>query len=108
MAWLFLISGGFFETLFAFCLNKAGGDTHRILWFSGFVLSVSVSMFLLYLSMKGEHGIPMGTAYAVWTGIGAAGAVITGIFILHEPAHFMRLFFLCTLIASVIGLKFFA
>jgi quaternary ammonium compound-resistance protein SugE len=47
----------------------------------------------------------LGTAYAVWTGIGAVGTVIAGIFFFREPADFWRLFFICTLIASIIGLK---
>jgi quaternary ammonium compound-resistance protein SugE len=60
-------------------------------------------MYLLFVASK---TIPIGTAYAVWTGIGAAGTVIAGIFLFHEPAHFWRLFFLSTLIFSIIGLKF--
>ena len=49
--------------------------------------------------------MPIGTAYAVWTGIGAVGAVLLGIFVFKEPADFWRIFFLCTLVASVVGLK---
>jgi len=59
-------------------------------------------MWLLY---KATHEIPMGTAYAVWTGIGAAGTVIAGIFLFNETVDFWRIFFLSTLILSVIGLK---
>lgn len=54
---------------------------------------------------KATQTIPLGTAYPVWTGIGAVGAVITGIFVFREPATFWRLFFLTTLIGSIIGLK---
>jgi len=57
------------------------------------------------LLAKATQTIALGTAYPVWTGIGAVGAVVIGIFIFHEPATFWRLFFLTTLIASIIGLK---
>jgi quaternary ammonium compound-resistance protein SugE len=60
-------------------------------------------MFLLY---KATQTLPMGTAYAVWTGVGACGTVIVGILFFKEPAAFWRLFFLFTLIGSIIGLKF--
>lgn len=54
---------------------------------------------------KSIQTLPIGTAYAVWTGIGAAGSVIAGIFIFKEPADFWRLFFIFMLIASILGLK---
>jgi quaternary ammonium compound-resistance protein SugE len=60
-------------------------------------------MFLLY---KATQGLPIGTAYAVWTGIGAVGTVLLGIIFFKEPADFWRLFFISTLIGSIIGLKF--
>ncbi len=60
-------------------------------------------MFLLY---KATQTLPIGTAYAVWTGIGAVGTVLLGIFIFKEPANFWRIFFLSTLIISIVGLKF--
>jgi quaternary ammonium compound-resistance protein SugE len=59
-------------------------------------------MFLLY---KATLSLPIGTAYAVWTGIGAVGTVLVGIFIFKEPVDFWRLFFLSTLIGSLLGLK---
>lgn len=63
-------------------------------------------MFLLYKAISvGTNPIPIGTAYAVWTGIGAVGAVLMGIFVFNEPATFWRMFFVMTLIASVVGLK---
>jgi quaternary ammonium compound-resistance protein SugE len=60
-------------------------------------------MLLLY---KATQTLPIGTAYAVWTGIGAVGTVLLGIFIFKEPANFWRIFFLSTLIISIVGLKF--
>lgn len=105
MDWVMLIIAGFFEVGFATCLGKAKEATGNaaVWWMFGFFLSLSISMYLLY---KATQTLPIGTAYAVWTGIGAAGTVLVGIFIFKEPAEFWRLFFLTTLIASVIGLKF--
>ena len=60
-------------------------------------------MFLLY---KATQTLPLGTAYAVWTGVGAVGTVLVGIFFFKEPADFWRLFFIFTLIGSIVGLKF--
>jgi quaternary ammonium compound-resistance protein SugE len=59
----------------------------------------------MLLLVKATQELPIGTAYAVWTGIGAVGTVLLGILIFKEPADFWRLFFITTLIASVIGLK---
>lgn len=100
-----LIIGGLFEVGFTTCLGKAKETTGTIsmLWLLGFFISLSMSMFLLY---KATQTLPLGTAYAVWTGIGAVGTVIIGILFFNEAADFWRLFFIFTLIASIIGLKF--
>jgi quaternary ammonium compound-resistance protein SugE len=105
MNWLILIIAGLFEVGFATCLGKAKetSGTTSTLWMVVFFISLSISMFLLY---KATHTLPIGTAYAVWTGIGAVGTVLVGILYFKEPADFWRLFFLFTLIASIIGLKF--
>lgn len=68
----------------------------------GFVVISIMSMVLL---AKATETLPIGTAYPVWTGIGAVGTVLVGIFVFHEPATFWRLFFITTLIASIVGLK---
>lgn len=104
MHWIILIIAGLFEVGFASCLGKAKetAGTTAVLWMSGFFLCLSISMFLLY---KATQTLPIGTAYAVWTGVGAVGTVLVGIFIFKEPAEFWRLFFVTTLIASIIGLK---
>lgn len=104
MNWVFLIIGGLFEVAFAFCLGKAKETTgtEMVLWYAGFVIALCLSMALL---IKATQTLPIGTAYAVWTGIGAVGTALIGIFIFKEPATFLRLFFLVTLIASIIGLK---
>lgn len=73
-----------------------------ILWYIGFAVALTINMALL---IKATQSIPIGIAYAVWTGVGAVGTVLVGIFVFKEPATFLRLFFLTTLIASIIGLK---
>jgi len=74
-------------------------------WTAGFLIAILLSFFFLN---KAIQTLPMGTAYAVWTGIGAVGTVIVGIVYFNEPANFWRLFFIATLIGSILGLKFFA
>ena len=104
MNWIILIIAGLFEVGFATCLGKAketSGPT-TAWWIGGFFVCLSVSMFLLY---RATQTLPIGTAYAVWTGIGAVGTVIVGILIFKEPADFWQLFFISTLICSIIGLK---
>ena len=104
MNWILLIIAGLFEVTFAACLGKAKETTgnEMIGWYIGFLISLSVSMMLL---VKATQSLPIGTAYAVWTGIGAVGTVLVGIIIFKEPTHFWRLFFLTTLVASIVGLK---
>tara|TARA_Y100000815_G_scaffold41911_1_gene34516 strand:- start:28850 stop:29254 length:405 start_codon:yes stop_codon:yes gene_type:complete len=104
MNWLLLIIAGLFEVGFASCLGKAKETTGTTsaYWMGGFFVCLTISMVLLY---KATQQLPIGTAYAVWTGVGAAGTVLVGIFVFKEPSDFWRLFFLTTLIASIIGLK---
>ncbi|MDN0051190.1 multidrug efflux SMR transporter [Bacteroides gallinaceum] len=104
MNWIILIVAGFFESGFAFCLGKMkeSSGTDWYLWGTGFLLSLTLSMVLL---AKAVQTLPIGTAYPVWTGIGAVGTVVLGIVFFHEPVSFLRLFFISTLIASIIGLK---
>lgn len=104
MNWLILVVAGLFEVTFAFCLGKAKETTgsEMYFWYIGFIAALACSMVLL---VKATQTLPIGTAYAVWTGIGAVGTALLGIVIFKEPASFLRLFFLTTLIASIIGLK---
>ena len=105
--WIILIIGGVFESLFAISLGKMQQTSGKEfwLWLFTFIVSVSLSMFLLFKSMGGTYPIPTGTAYAVWAGIGAVGTVILGILFFREPVTFWRLFFLSTLIFSIVGLQ---
>lgn len=104
MNWLILIIGGLFEVAFTFCIGKAKGSTgsEMYLWYVGFLICVSISMGLL---IKASQSLPLGTAYAVWSGIGAVGTVLVGILIFKESIDFWRIFFIFTLIASIVGLK---
>ena len=102
---MILIIAGLFEVGFTTCLGKAKETTGNTaaLWWIGFFISITLSMFLLY---KATLTLPLGTSYAVWTGIGAVGTVIIGMLFFKEPTSFWRLFFIFTLIASIVGLKY--
>ncbi|NOT77147.1 MAG: multidrug efflux SMR transporter [Cyclobacteriaceae bacterium] len=105
MNWIILVIAGLFEVAFAYCLGKAKEATGNevYFWYGAFLLSLTISMTLL---IKATQSLPIGTAYAVWTGIGAVGTVLVGIFLFKEPASFWRIVFLTTLIGSIVGLKF--
>lgn len=104
MNWIILIIAGLFEVGFASCLGKiretSGAEMYA--WFAGFIVSLVVSMALL---IKATQTLPIGTAYAVWTGVGAVGTVLVGIVVFKDPVTFWRLFFIVTLILSIAGLK---
>ena len=104
MAWLLLILGGLFEVGFTTALRFV--DNFRNLpWTLAFVGSVTMSMGLLEFAAR---SIPMGTAYAVWGGIGAVGTVIVGMAYFDEPATLIRVLLILTIIAAIAGLKLFA
>ncbi len=94
MSWIYLIVAGLFEVAFTSCIGKVKETTGSEMywWFTGFIISMSISMFLL---IKATQALPIGTAYAVWTGIGAVGTVLAGILIFKEPATVWRLLFHC-------------
>jgi len=100
-AWLLLVVGGLFEVGFTTCLRFVDGF-RNLPWTLAFLVSVSISMGLLAIAAR---TIPMGTAYAVWTGIGALGTVMVGILWFGEPLGAARLLLLVALIACIIGLR---
>ncbi|WP_297069154.1 multidrug efflux SMR transporter [uncultured Duncaniella sp.] len=104
MNWIILILAGLMEVAFTFCLGKTkeSTGTESYWWWGGFIAALTLSM---YLMARASRTIPLGTVYPVWTGIGAVGAVIVGILFFNEPATFRRIFFITTLIVSIIGLK---
>ncbi|MFA9370485.1 MAG: quaternary ammonium compound efflux SMR transporter SugE [Labilibaculum antarcticum] len=102
MAWIYLIIAGLFEAVWAVGLKYAEGFTK--LWPSLVtIVAMAISLYFLALAIK---TLPLGTAYAVWTGIGAFSTAILGIVLFSEPIHFSRIFFLILLLVSIIGLKF--
>lgn len=104
MNWIILVIAGLFESGFAFCLGKMKGVTgsEYYLLGVGFIVCLAISMLLL---AKAVQTLPIGIAYPVWTGIGVVGTAVLGILFFHEPITVARLFFITTLIASIIGLK---
>ena len=101
MAWLWLVLGGLFEVGFTTCLRYADGF-RNLPWTLGFLVSVTASMALLELAAR---SIPMGTAYAVWTGIGALGTVVIGILWFGEAASLVRLLLIAGAVGCIAGLK---
>jgi len=108
MNWLILIIAGLFETAFAFCLGKAQETTGKenLYWWSGFAVCLFLSMFLMYKAIAGENGLPIGTAYAVWTGIGAIGTLAVGIFFFGDSASTLRILAALLIVIGIVGLKF--
>lgn len=105
MNWVVLVIAGLFEVGFTFSLGnaKTAHGVNVYLWYASFLICLIISMVLL---IKATQTLPMGTSYAVWTGIGAVGTVLLGIFFFKESADFWRLFFIATLICSIVGLKY--
>jgi quaternary ammonium compound-resistance protein SugE len=102
MPWVLLFVAGLLETAWAIGLKYSEGFTR--LWPSVFTAAgIVVSLYLLSIAAR---TLPIGTAYAVWVGIGAAGAVLLGIVLLGESANPARLFFLALLVVALVGLKF--
>jgi len=101
MAWVYLIIAGIFEVIWAMGLKYSHGFTK--LYPSLVTLGgMAISFYLLALAAK---TLPIGTAYAVWTGIGALGAVLLGIALFNEPLNGLRMVFLCLILAGILGLK---
>ncbi len=101
MAWFYLVLAGLFEVAFTTSLKLSNNFTN-LRWSIGFFISITLSFVLLN---KAVQTIPMGTGYAVWTGIGAVGTTIVGIILFKEPSYFWRMLFLTLLIGSILGLK---
>ena len=101
MAWVWLIVGGLFEVGFTTSLRFVDGF-RNIGWTVIFLVSVSISMALLELAAR---TIPMGTAYAVWGGIGAVGTVIVGMIWFAEPATTIRVLLIFAIVAAIAGLR---
>lgn len=101
MAWFWLILGGLFEIGFTTSLRFVDGF-RNLPWTLAFLVSVAISMALLELAAR---SIPMGTAYAVWGGIGAVGTVIVGILWFQEPTSTIRVLLILAIVAAIAALK---
>lgn len=102
MAWIILILAGLLETGWAIGLKYTDGFRKPVPSVLT-ILAIAASMYLLAWSAK---TLPIGTAYAVWTGIGAFGAAVLGIWLLKEPVSPARIFFLVLLLVAIVGLRF--
>lgn len=101
MEWLFLVVAGGLEVFWSTCMKYSEGFTD--LKFS-ILTGVGMIFSFLFLS-QATKSLPLGTAYAVWTGIGALGAVIVGIVLFKEPVTAARIFFVSMLLIGIVGLK---
>lgn len=102
MAWICLLAAGIFEIGFTTFMKLSQGFT-RWPYTVAFVASAVCSLYLLMVSLR---TLPLGTAYAVWTGVGACGTAIVGILFFGESSQLLRVFFLMLIIISVIGLRY--
>lgn len=101
MAWIYLIIAGLFETVWAVALKYSESFTK--FWPSVItVIAMALSIYLLAIALK---SLPLGTAYAIWTGIGALGAVLYGILIFGESRSMIRIIFLIMILGGIVGLK---
>ena len=101
MAWIYLIIAGLMEIVWALALKQSQQFTQLTPTII-FLISASISIIFLGLALK---TIPIGTAYAVWTGIGAVGVAIAGMVLLNDPVTTIRLLFIGLIVCGVIGLK---
>ena len=103
MAWILLIIAGLFEIRWPLGFKLASMHSKYFIWFIGLsILSMGLSGYFLYLAQK---SIPIGTAYVIWTGIGAIGTVLLGILFFHDSANIFRLLFLSLILIGIVGLK---
>lgn len=101
MAWFLLLAAGLFEVGFTTCMRLSDGFKQPW-WTGGFFVSAWISFTLLE---RAQRTIPLGTAYAVWVGIGALGTAVVGMWLFREPVETVRLVLLAVLVGAIVGLK---
>jgi len=101
VAWVLLIIAGLLEVAWSIALKYSEGFTRPV----PSVLTVAGIVASMLLLARATRSLPIGTAYGVWVGIGAAGAAVLGMLVLGEPATAARIFFVCLLLTAVVGLK---
>ena len=104
MQWIFLVMAGLFEVFWAYELKLSQGF-QKPFQSTLTVLGMVVSVYLLSLSLK---SLPLGTAYAIWTGIGTLGTVLLGIFVFQEPVNIVGIVCVTMIVAGIVGLKLFS
>lgn len=104
MAWLYLFAAALLEIVWALGLKSTHGFT-RLGPSAGVIVVMAASLFLLSLAAR---GIPIGTAYAIWTGIGGAGTAVCGMLFLGEPTTVARIVCIVLIVSGVVGLKLFS
>ncbi len=102
MSWFYLIIAGAFEIGWPLGFKLSQTTPHKYLWIAFAVVAMALSGYFLYLAQK---TIPMGTAYAVWTGIGAVGAFVTGIILFRDPMTALRIVSVMLIVTGIVGLK---
>jgi quaternary ammonium compound-resistance protein SugE len=102
MNWIYLIIAGIFEIGWPLGFKLSQTTPQRFLWIGFAVLSMALSGLFLWMA---QRSIPIGSAYAIWTGIGATGTLFIGIVFFNDPAGFLRLFFASLIIVGIVGLK---
>ncbi|MDR6884760.1 quaternary ammonium compound efflux SMR transporter SugE [Bacillus sp. 3255] len=102
MAWLYLVIAGVFEVVWAISLKFSNGFTRLV----PSVITVTGMIISFYFLAVATKTLPIGTAYAAWTGIGAVGAIIVGTLFLNEPVSLTRILFMILILVGVLGLKF--
>jgi quaternary ammonium compound-resistance protein SugE len=103
MPWFYLFLAGCFEIGWPLGLKLSQSQTnHKVAWIFVAIVSMTFSGFFLWMAQK---TIPMGTAYAIWTGIGAVGAFVVGIMLFHDPATFWRIASATLIVMGIVGLK---
>jgi quaternary ammonium compound-resistance protein SugE len=101
MAWLYLFLAGIFEMSWAVGMKPSHGFSHPG-WTAFTAVTMALSVWLLALAMR---TLPLGTAYAIWTGIGAVGTAVLGMILFKESAEFWRLASIFCILAGIVGLK---
>ncbi|MBN9229665.1 MAG: QacE family quaternary ammonium compound efflux SMR transporter [Legionella sp. 40-6] len=101
MAWFYLFMAGIMEIIWSYCMKESAGFT-RILPTVICITTMVASVVLLALAMK---NLPLGTAYTIWTGIGAVGAFLVGLLVLGEPASSLRLFAALLIVTGLVLMK---
>ena len=104
MAWIYLFIAGLFEIGWAVGLKYTDGFTR--LWPS--IVTIVTMILSFYFLSSAVKSIPIGTAYAIWTGIGAVGTAILGIILFDESKEFIRIIFIMLIVVGIVGLKFFS